>query len=87
MPGAAPSLKRFACHPHEVQHLDGAAATSDDHHERGWRAKSHPTPIHDNQFDSQINPAYYLEPYYECENTLDQPTATTLGGDLVLLMG
>ena len=27
MQGAAPSLKRFACHPHEVQHQDGAAAT------------------------------------------------------------
>ena len=27
MPGAAPSLKRFACHPHAVQHQDSATAT------------------------------------------------------------
>jgi hypothetical protein len=33
MPGAALSLKRFACHPHEGQHQDGAAATSD------WRGR------------------------------------------------
>jgi hypothetical protein len=26
MPGAAPSLKRFACHPHAVQHQDSATA-------------------------------------------------------------
>jgi hypothetical protein len=27
MPGAAPYLKRFARHPHTVQHQDGATAT------------------------------------------------------------
>ena len=27
MPGAAPSLKRFARHPHAVQHQDGVTAT------------------------------------------------------------
>jgi hypothetical protein len=27
MPGAAPSLKRFARRPHAVQHQDGATAT------------------------------------------------------------
>jgi hypothetical protein len=27
MPGAAPSLKRSARHPHAVQHQDGATAT------------------------------------------------------------
>ena len=29
MPGAVPSLKRFACHPHAVQHQDSATATRD----------------------------------------------------------
>ena len=27
MPGVAPSLKRFACQPHAVQHQDSATAT------------------------------------------------------------
>jgi hypothetical protein len=28
MPGAAPSLKRFACHPREVQHQDSTGRSS-----------------------------------------------------------